>query len=224
MGKGKLIVLEGLDGCGKSTQLELSASFLKDLGLDCRTISFPNYDTLSGQLVESYLNGEIPCEGRNGGYSASALYAIDRYVSYATDWKDYYEAGGIVLTGRYTTSNAIYQLSKVPPKECEDFLSWLFDFEYNKLGLPEPDAVIFLDMPTEISQKLLSARYNGDESKKDIHERNVEFLNRCRDCALFCARAYSWIVVNCSENGIPLSIEEVYLKISGHLRDILCHE
>lgn len=224
MGKGKLIVLDGLDGCGKSTQLDLAESYLKDLGLNCRAISFPNYDTLSGQLVECYLRGIIPCEGRNGGYSASVLYAVDRYVSYVTDWKDFYEAGGIVLAGRYTTSNAIYQLSKIPPRECGDYLSWLFDFEYNKLGIPEPDEVIFLDMPTEVSQKLLSSRYNGDESKKDIHERDIEFLKKCRECAIFCAKAYSWTVIECSANGVPLAIEDIYLKICNQLRKILGNE
>ena len=158
---------------------------------------------------------------RNGGYSASTLYAVDRYVSYVTDWKEFYESGGTIIAGRYTTSNAIYQLSKMPLREYGDYLNWLFDFEYNKLGLPEPDAVIFLDMPTEVSQKLLNARYNGDESKKDIHESNIEFLNKCRECALYCANIYSWIVVNCSENGLPLPIEDIYLKICEHLRTIL---
>ena len=221
MKKGKLIVLDGLDGCGKSTQLDLAASFLSEAGVKCRAISFPNYATISGQLVECYLNGIIPCEGRNGGYSASTLYAVDRYVSYVTDWKEFYESGGTIIAGRYTTSNAIYQLSKMPPREYGDYLNWLFDFEYNKLGLPEPDAVIFLDMPTEVSQRLLNARYNGDESKKDIHESNIEFLNKCRECALYCANIYSWIVVNCSENGLPLPIEDIYLKICEHLRTIL---
>ncbi len=220
MSKGKLIVLDGLDGCGKSTQLGLAAEFLKNSGVNCRPISFPNYETLSGQLVECYLKGIIPCEGRNGGYSASMLYAVDRYVSYVTDWKDYFEAGGTIIAGRYTTSNAIYQLSKISLQEHDEYLRWLFDLEYNKLGLPEPDKVIFLDMPTEVSQKLLSARYNGDESKKDIHERNIEFLKKCRECAMYCASMYSWTVVNCAENGIPLAIEDIYLKICDILRTI----
>ncbi len=224
MGKGKLIVLDGLDGSGKSTQLEFAVGFLKDMGIRCRAISFPNYATLSGQLVECYLKGDIPCEGRNGGYSASLLYSVDRYVSYTTDWKDYFESGGTIVASRYTTSNAIYQLSKMQQNEYEDYLSWLFDLEYDKLGLPKPDKVIFLDMPTEVSQKLLTARYNGDESKKDIHERNIEFLKKCRECALYCAEKYSWETVNCSENGIPLSIEDIYLKICDILRVMFDNE
>lgn len=79
------------------------------------------------------------------------------------------------MSGRYTTSNAIYQMTKLPRDQWDSFLAWLKDYEYKRLGLPEPDLVLFLDMPIEISQKLLSARYNGDESKKDIHESSAAF-------------------------------------------------
>lgn len=221
MRRGRLVVLEGLDGSGKSTQLELVAGYLKEIGVNCRAISFPNYDTLSGQLVKCYLNGEIECEGKNGAYSASAIYAVDRYVSYVTDWKDFYLNGGFVLTGRYTTSNAIYQLAKMPREEYDPFLDWLFDFEYNKLGLPEPDKVIFLDMPVEVSQNLLKKRYNGDESKKDIHERDVDFLRRCRESAMYAAGACGWNVIGCAYDGFPLPIEDVYSKICGQLEKMI---
>ena len=150
MKRGKLVVIEGLDGCGKSTQLDLALGYLKENGVNCRSVSFPNYDALSGKLVQQYLDGNIPCEDKNGAYAASSIYAIDRYISYRTDWKDFYDNGGIILAGRYTTSNAIYQLTKLPVSEHEKFLNWLCDFEYGKLGLPEPDLVIYLDMPIEI--------------------------------------------------------------------------
>ena len=184
MGKGKVIVLEGLDGCGKSTQLDLALEYLKGNNVTCRSVSFPNYESLSGKLVKQYLTGEIPCGGRNGAYAASTIYAADRYISYMTDWKDFYESGGIILAGRYTTSNAIYQLTKLPPEEHEYYLNWLCDFEYGKLGLPEPDLVIYLDMPVEVSQNLLDKRYLGDKSKKDIHESNLDFLRECRKSAV----------------------------------------
>lgn len=220
MTKGKLIVLDGLDGSGKSTQLELAADYLKSLGVIFRAVSFPNYDTLSGQLVRQYLDGTVKCEGKNGAYSASTIYAVDRYVSYTTDWKEFYQDGGFIITGRYTTSNAIYQLTKMPREEYEDFLDWLYDFEYNKLGLPEPDKVIFLDMPVEVSQRLLKKRYDGDESKKDIHERNVEFLEQCRDSAVFAAENGGWSVIRCAIDGNPLSVEEIHEQICKKL-DIL---
>ncbi len=224
MKKGKLIVLDGLDGCGKSTQLDLAEGYLKEQGVNCRSVSFPNYDTITGQLVECYLRGEIPCDGRNGAYAAASFYAIDRYVSYITDWKNYYESGGIVLAGRYTTSNAIYQLSKVPAEEHEAFLNWLYDYEYNMLGLPEPDLVLYLDMPIEDSQRLLSERYLGDESKKDIHESNVDFLKKCRESAMLAARQGNWTVISCTENGELRSIQDMYIQICDCLRLLLYNE
>lgn len=224
MGKGKLIVLDGLDGCGKSTQLDLAAGFLKEQGINCCSVSFPNYDTITGQLVECYLRGEIPCEGRAGAYAASSFYAMDRYVSYVTDWKDYYESGGVIIAGRYTTSNAIYQLTKVPFEERETFLSWLYHYEYNMLGLPQPDLVLFLDMPIEDSQRLMTERYLGDETKKDIHERNVEFLRQCRESALYAARQGDWSVINCTEDGCVRSIEDVYSEICDFLRLLMFDE
>lgn len=224
MEKGKVIVLDGLDGSGKSTQLDLVYSYLLENEVNCRMVSFPNYDTITGQLVESYLKGEIPCDGRVGAYSASSMYAIDRYVSYVTDWKNFYESGGVIVSGRYTTSNAVYQLSKVPAGEREEFLSWLFDYEYNKLGLPKPDMVLFLDMPVEVSQRLLEQRYLGDSSKKDIHEKNVEFLRQCRENALMIAERCNWDVIECARDGYPVPIEDIYTEICAYLRVLLFNE
>lgn len=224
MEKGKVIVLEGLDGSGKSTQLDLAYNFLVEQGINCRMVSFPNYETITGQLVECYLRGEIPCEGDEGAYSASSMYAIDRYVSYVTDWKDFYEAGGVIISGRYTTSNAIYQLTKVTEDKREDFLNWLFDYEYSKLGLPKPDMVLFLDMPVEVSQKLLDERYLGDPAKKDIHEKNVKFLNDCRRNALQIAERCNWDVIDCAKDGLPVPIEDIYIEICAYLRVLLFNE
>ena len=224
MPNGKLVVIEGLDGCGKSTQLGLLAEHLNKLGKDFRAISFPNYETLSGKLVQQYLDGTVKCEGKNGAYSASTIYAIDRYVSYVTDWKEFYLNGGFVITGRYTTSNAIYQLAKMPEEEYDLFLEWLFDFEYIKLGLPKPDKVIFLDMPVEVSQELLKKRYNGDENKKDIHERNISFLEQCRKSALFTADRCGWDIVECAKDGSPFSVDDIFKKICGQLDIILSKE
>jgi len=221
MGKGKIVVLEGLDGCGKTTQLELAETYLKDLGVKCRSVSFPNYKSTSGKLITEYLKGMIPCEGKNGAYAASAMYAVDRYISFMTDWRGFYENGGIVLAGRYTTSNAIYQLAKLPPEERGKFLSWLTEFEYEKLGLPEPDLVIYLDMPIEISQKLLDDRYDGDESKKDIHEADVHFLEECRKSAMFSADQCGWRIIDCADGNYPLAIEDVYTQICDLLRKLV---
>lgn len=221
--KGKLIVLEGLDGCGKSTQLALAGEFLEKLGVDFRTVSFPNYDSPSGQIISDYLAGKIPCDGENGAYAASAFYAADRYISYVTDWKRTYENGGVILSGRYATSNAIYQMTKVPQEKRAEFMNWLADHEYDKLGLPQPDLVLFLDMPLEVSQKLLSVRYNGDESKKDIHERNLAFMSSCRESAMAAAWHWGWRIISCAENGEPLPIEDIHKKIAEEIKELVEH-
>ena len=199
---GKLIVIEGLDGSGKSTQLELLFKNLKKEKIDCKSVSFPDYDNPSSTLVKMYLNGEFGKKPEDvNAYAASVFYAVDRYASFKANWGEYYNNGGTIVSGRYTTSNAVHQASKLPEDKWEDFLSWLYDFEYNKIAIPKPDKVIFLDMPIEVSQKLLSMRYKGDETKKDIHESDTEYLERCRKAALFTDKYSGWEIIPCAENG-----------------------
>ena len=201
-----LIVIDGLDGCGKSTQFEL----LKEKFTDAHFITFPYYNTNSGKIVSDYLGGRFPEKNPSvSAYSASAIYAVDRYTSYKTHWQELYNSGSPVISARYTTSNAIYQMTKLDKKDWDGYLDWLYDFEYEKLGLPRPDKTVFLDMPVEISQKLLSARYEGDESKKDIHEQNVEFLKSCREAALYVAERDGWTIIPCSRGDEPRTVEEI---------------
>ena len=211
---GKLIVIEGLDGCGKSTQLELLPKALKERGIKCKSVSFPQYESDSSALVKMYLSGRFGNKpGDVNAYAASVFYTVDRYASYKENWGEFYQNGGTVVSGRYTTSNAIHQTSKLPREEWEDFLNWLYDFEYNKIGIPKPDKVIFLDMPVEVSQKLLSNRYEGDEGKKDIHESDIEYLNNCRKAAKFTADYSGWKTISCAKDGEPRSIEDIAADI-----------
>ncbi len=211
---GRLIVIEGLDGCGKSTQLELLPKALKERGIDCKSVSFPQYESDSSALVKMYLSGRFGNKpGDVNAYAASVFYTVDRYASYKENWGEFYQKGGTVVSGRYTTSNAIHQTSKLPREEWEDFLNWLYDFEYNKIGIPKPDKVIFLDMPVEVSQKLLSNRYKGDEDKKDIHESDIEYLNNCRKAAKFTADYSGWKTISCAKDGEPRSIEDIAADI-----------
>ena len=221
MNKGRLIVLEGLDGCGKSTQLERAAEYFEKSGIPHRIVSFPNYISPSGQVITDYLAGKIPCEGEAGAYAASSFYAADRYISWATGWKESYERGEVIICGRYTTSNAIYQMTKLTADKRGEFLNWLYDYEYGKLGLPKPDLVLFLDMPLEVSQKLLSKRYEGDESMKDIHESNLSFMGSCRESAQFAAKQGGWQIVQCAENGEPKPIETITEDIISRIRAAL---
>lgn len=212
--KAKLVVLEGLDGSGKSTQFERIKEYLLGKGKKIKAISFPDYDEPSSALVKMYLSGEF---SKNAGdvnaYAASSFYAVDRYASFKKFWQQDYEDGAFVLAARYVTSNCIYQMVKLDDSKWDEYIEWLEDYEYGKLELPEPDMVIFLDMPIEISQKLMSGRYDGDESKKDIHEANVKFLQDCRKAALYTAKKQGWKIVNCSVGDDPLPIDEITEKI-----------
>ncbi|MDE6111396.1 MAG: deoxynucleoside kinase, partial [Eubacterium sp.] len=141
---------------------------------------------------------------------------------YKLDWGKDYENGTVILADRYATSNSIYQMEKIDESEWDKYLEWSADFEYNKIGIPKPDMVIYLDMPVEISQKLMSARYNGDEGKKDVHEVNVEFLKKCRKSALYTADKQGWKVIPCSDGEKPLSIAEIHNHIIEIIKEELC--
>lgn len=207
---GKLIVIEGLDGSGKSTQLKLLPERLKAVGIDCKTVSFPDYESDSSALVKMYLGGSFGTAPNDvNPYAASAFYTVDRYASYKTAWAEYYNGGGTVVSGRYTTSNAIHQASKLPESEWTAFLDWLYDFEYNKIAVPRPDKVIFLDMPVDVSQRLLDKRYDALGGKKDIHESDTDYLDKCRRAALFTAEYSGWEKISCAKNGIPRRIDDI---------------
>lgn len=206
--KGKLIVIEGLDGSGKSTQIELLKNKLG--GNNIHQIKLPDYDSPSCTLVKMYLGGEF---GRNpddvNAYAASAFYAVDRFANYKTKWKEYYDNGDIIISDRYTTSNAYHQATKIPEEKRSEFFRWLEDFEYNLIAIPKPDVVIYLDMPVEISQKMMTSRYSGDENKKDIHESNIPYLLKCRKAALSAAKEMGWRVITCNDGDEPRTIDDI---------------
>ena len=211
---GKLIVIEGLDGSGKATQAKLLAASLREQGLAIRQISFPVYDSDSSALVRMYLRGELGDDPSDvNAYAASVFYAADRFASWKTDWGTFYENGGIVIADRYTTSNAIHQCSKLPEDQWDAYLNWLFDFEYNLLGIPAPNRVIYLRGDNEISQKLMTGRYLGDESKKDIHEKNAAYMERSRKAAEYCRDRLGWVTVECVRSGEMRGIEDIHTEI-----------
>ena len=214
MSKGKLIVLEGLDGSGKATQAKLLAAHLKEQGFSVREITFPNYESDSSALVKMYLAGQFGQHPDDvNAYAASSFYAVDRYASYKKDWGSFYENGGIIIADRYTTSNAVHQCSKLPPEQWESFLGWLFDFEFHLLGLPAPDEVIYLQVDPAVSQKLMTQRYHGDESRKDVHEKDTEYLARSRRAAEYCAAHLGWAVVHCTSGDNMRSIEDIQAEV-----------
>ena len=219
---GKLIVIEGLDGSGKATQSGLLTETLEKAGKAVRKISFPNYESNASWPVRMYLGGEFgPRPEDVNAYAASVLYAVDRFASYRKDWADFYRDGGILVADRYTTSNAVHQCSKLPPMHWDGFLNWLFDFEYKKIGIPTPDEVIYLAVDPEVSQRLLTERYQGHEEKKDIQEKDREYIARSRAAAEYCARILGWKRIECTEPVAPDSEERRMRTIESINDEIL---
>lgn len=213
--KEKLLVIEGIDGSGKATQAKRLFDYYAAAGQTTRLVSFPDYDSESSSLVRLYLAGGIG-EGKTGSvnaYAASSFYAADRYISYQNSWKGDYE-GGLILADRYTTSNIIHQMPKLPRESWPQFIDWLYDFEYRRLSLPKPDMVIYLDLPLKTAQRLLSERYSGDTQKRDIHERDLEYLTACQVAADFAADRLNWQRVACNDSaGALRSIDDIAADI-----------
>lgn len=220
--KSRIIVIEGLDGSGKATQTALLAQKLSDRGVKVRRLEFPDYDSPGSSLVKMYLGGEFGSKPEDvNAYAASAFYAVDRAASFLADWKTDYQSGTLILCDRYCTSNIIYQMAKVGDGERDAFISWQADFEYDKLGLPRPDRVIYLDVSPDVSQRLMEKRYGGDNSKKDLHESNLRFLLSCRESALYAAEHCGWTMISCCEVGDIKPIEVIAEEIEKALKNIL---
>ncbi len=214
--KGRLIVIEGLDGSGKATQSARLYETLCTAGYSCRKITFPNYGSPFCQPVEQYLAGALGSHPDDvNAYAASVLYTIDRFASFQQDWKQFYEEGGILVADRYTTSNAVHQCSKLPPEQWEQFTNWLFELEYEKVGIPRPDQVIYLDVDPQVSQRLLAGRYHGDETRKDIHEKDAAYLARSRAAAQWCADTLGWNTIACCCRETMRTVEEIAADVWG---------
>ena len=219
---GRLVVLDGLDGSGKTTQFDRVGEYLERCGTSYKKICFPDYANPSSALVKMYLAGEFGSDpDAVNAYAASSFYAVDRYASYKRFWQADYEQGRLILAARYTTSNAIHQMAKLPAEEWDAYLTWLEDYEYGRLGLPRPDQVVFLDMPPHISQRLMTRRYAGDESRKDIHERDRAYLLSCRKSALYAAERLGWQVIDCAEGEEPRPLEDITQELRHCLEPLL---
>ena len=224
MAKGKLITIEAGDGSGKATQTRALMEHLVKDGYRVVKVEYPDYKSDSSALVKMYLGGEFGEHAEDvDAYGASTFFAVDRYASFHLNWKQAYEEGAIILADRYTTSNMVHQAVKLTdPIEREEFLTWLWDFEFGKLKLPVPDVVVYLDMDPEVSDRLINERaaHNADR-KKDIHEKDTNYLHRCHDAYNWVAAKYGWKKVVCSENGKPRSIEEIHKDVYSAVRRYL---
>lgn len=205
--KGRLLVLEGTDASGKSTQFERLCAALETHGITYRRLVFPRYQEESSALIRMYLNGSFGLHPDDvSPYTASTFFAVDRYASYQTDWKEYYESGGLIVADRYTTSNAIHQASKLEGAEQRAYLDWMFDFEYRIMGIPAPDDVYFLDMPTQAVHDLLTHRQGKTQ---DIHEKDMVYLEKCYRTASALADQLGWHRICCTRGDTIRTIDDI---------------
>ena len=219
---GKLIVLEGTDGSGKATQARMMGQRLQREGIAFREIDFPRYGNPFAEPANLYLHGALGSEpGDVNAYASSVLFAVDRFASYKEDWGTFYEQGGVVIANRYTTSNAVHQASKLPAGERREYLDWLFYLEYRRLGLPAPDLVVYLDLPTELSEQMLRRRESATGTQADIHEQDEEYLRSCRMNARDIAHDLGWTVIHCDREGAVRTVEDIHEEIWQQVRRYL---
>ncbi|MBQ6274653.1 MAG: deoxynucleoside kinase [Oscillospiraceae bacterium] len=222
MEKGKLIVLEGIDGSGKSAQFRRLCARLEQDGIDYNHIVFPRYNEESSALIRMYLGGEFGSRPNDvNAYTASTFFAVDRFASYKKDWGSVYENGGVFLSDRYTTSNAVHQGCKLPDEELPAFFSWLTDLEYNKMGLPKPDLVLYLDVDLETSLARMRRREAKNNTHADIHEKDLDYLRRCLRTADRAAEYYGWTRIPFKRNGVERDVDEKNAEIYRILRDTI---
>lgn len=219
---GKFITIDGLDGSGKSTQYEALASHLESRGIRVRRLKFPVYNSEGSALARMYLSGALGSADETNAYAASMFFAADRYVSYVTDWKtDYLDPDTVILADRYTTANAIHQLSKLPRGEWESFVEWLYDFEFGKLSLPRPDAVVFLSVPIGITEMMTKRRESETGVRRDIHETDYDYIKRCCEAGAWAKDRLGWRGIECADGGALRPREAIASDIRRALSDIL---
>ena len=219
--KGKLIIIEGLDGSGKSTQMQLLCQRAEQLGKPVRRVKFPNYDEDSSALVKAYLSGELGSLQQINAYAASVLYSVDRYATWRRHMHSDYEQGAVFLLDRYTTANMYHQTTKLPHEEWDSFLDWLVDLEFQKMGLPAPDLVLYLDMPTEITEKMMRSREAATGTHADIHEQDEAYLKSCREAAREIVKDCGWTVIHCAKGDAPRTVEDIHNEVYKTVKSLL---
>jgi len=211
---GRLIVFEGIDGSGKSTQFNVMCERLSNEGRQFKRIVFPRYNEPSSALIKMYLAGDF---GNNpdsvNAYAASSFYAVDRYASFIQDWRGYYDDGGLILTDRYTTSNALHQGAKVEASQRESFFKWLYDYEFNLIGLPAPDMVIYMDIDAGFAAERLERRQSETGTDADIHENDIVYLQNCAQSGKQAASLFNWQKINCVTGGIERDKNDIHAEI-----------
>ena len=219
---GFLITIEAPDASGKATQTELLRKHLEEDGFKTYKFSFPNYGSDACKPAELYLSGALGAKAEDtGAYAASVLFAVDRFFSYRTQWKQLLEdSKTVIVLDRYTTSNAVHQICKLPRELWEEYLGWLYDFEFNKMALPIPDITIALDVKPYVSKILLDKRAKEDAShKSDIHEADSEYLEKCYMASKYASEKWGWTRIECCDGDSMKSREEIHGMIYKAVTD-----
>lgn len=221
--KGKIIVVEGAcDGIGKSTQYALLEKALIERGEEVVKHHFPSYDTHQGRAVEKYLAGEFGDIKQLSPYFINGIYAHDRAITWYESLKKEYEAGKTILLDRYTTSSLLYQASVIENvDERKKFVDYVCDFEYKKLGIKEPDMVVFLTAPFDLVTDMRKKRKNNDGLENDLHERDMEFMKNVYNNANFIAKYLNWVIIDCADKDEIKSIEEIQKVILEKVEKLL---
>lgn len=220
MEKGRLIVVEGAcDGIGKTTQYKMLKNRLTKDGESITSHHFPSYGTYHGAPVEKYLQGEFGGPSELSPYFVNSLYAVDRGVTWYKDLKKLYEQGNMILLDRYTTSSLIYQSALIEDlDEKKRFIDYVTDFEYHKIGIKEPDNVIFLHASFDLVTEIRNARMQNDGIINDIHERDLLFMRKVYNSAMFIADYLSWDKIKCDDGNKMRDIDDIHEDVYGLVR------
>lgn len=217
-----LIVIEGVSDCiGKSTQVKELYKRLEQDGKDVIYHHFPSYGESGACLVEMYLNGKLGNRENINPYAVSTFFAMDRFCVYKNKLERELNNNKIVLLDRYTTSNLIYQGALFEREEKEDFLDYVSDFEYNKLGLKRPDLVIFFKLDKDDVNTL---RENRDNESKDVNEKDLNFLDKVYDNSLYVANKYNFKIIECNKDGKLRSIDDINEEIYSIVEEVIRRE
>jgi len=215
--EGKMVVIDGADGAGKATQTELLINYLQDNGVRSKYISFPRYKTsFHGKHVGKFLAGEFG--GEVSPFLSSLSFALDR-LSARDEMVEWLEQGNLVIADRYVSASMAHQASKLSKNKHEDFINWIYDMEYKEHKLPKEDVVIFLDVPTDVSQKLLERQAKETGQEKDTAEADVEHQKKSLEMYRALVKRFKhWHQIDCTKDGELLSREEIHQQILDLLR------
>lgn len=213
--KGKLIVIDGGDGSGKTTQAQLLVDYLKTKKVPVKYVDFPQYyKSFHGKTVGKFLKGEFGKIDEVSPYLASLAYALDR-ASVKREMDEFLAQGGYIVANRYATSSMAHQAAKCKTeKERTDFLKWIYELEYKVHKIPKENLVIYLHVPYQFAAELSKKRSIQKGVELDIAEKSLDHQKRSEEMYLMLAKKYKhWKTIECVQNGSMISIDLIQKKI-----------